>query len=86
MAKGSVKQTNDIFSHLISCFKSKLLVYPEGLDFPETKEHYFQMLFAFLQCLLGKTSPREFSHFDFLYRYVDVQRFQSNGKVQFDKY
>ena len=84
--KGKCKSTNDIFSHLIGCFKSKLLVLIQKvLIFLSQKSILFQMLFAFLRCLLGKTSPREFSHFDFLYRYVGVQRFQSNGKIQFDK-
>ena len=82
--KGKCKATNDIFSHLIGGFKRKLVIIIQKiLIFLRQKSIIFQMLFAFLRCLLGKTCPREFSHINFLYRYVGVQRFQSVEKGQF---
>ena len=82
--EGKCKSTNNIFSHLIGCFKGKLLVLIQKiLIFLRQKSILFQMLFTFLRCLLGKTSPREFSHINVLYRYVGVQRFQLNGKLRF---
>ena len=82
--KGKCKSTNNIFSHLVGCFKGELLVLIQKiLIFLRQKSILFQMLFTFLRCLLGKTSPREFSHINFLYRYVGVQRFQLNGKLRF---
>ena len=83
--KGKCKATNNIFSHLIGGFKRKLVIIIQKiLIFLRQKSIIFQMLFAFLRCLLGKTSPREFSHVDFLYKCVGAQRFQLNRKLRFD--